>query len=138
MFITSCAHGAINNLAMKHLNMENLKDQIDRKELSYRKPIWLKTMEDKQNPRDNRNNKRPLNGQGGGGNYNGVGPVGGHNNQGPNKSARGEVVHNPNPEQCLKIQSGERYSNLFHPRNQNNLQKPQHSDGSEWCNNWHF
>jgi len=37
MFIHSCAYGRLCDLAMRHLNMETLKDQIKQKELTYRK-----------------------------------------------------------------------------------------------------
>ena len=44
----SCAHGDPAKLAIKLLNMTNLKDNIKRKELTYRKPEWLKNMEQKK------------------------------------------------------------------------------------------
>ena len=45
MYMLSCAHGNPAKLAIKLLNRTNLKDNIERKELTYRKPEWLKTME---------------------------------------------------------------------------------------------
>ena len=48
MYMLSCAHGDPAKLAIKPLNMTNLKDKIEHKELTYRKPEWIKNMEQKK------------------------------------------------------------------------------------------
>ena len=67
MFIHSCSHGKVDNLVMKHLNMDNIKDHIERKEIYYRKTLWLKKMEDTKENTNNLRNKRPDERGGGGG-----------------------------------------------------------------------
>ena len=119
MYMLSCAHGDPMKLAIKLLNMTNLKDNIERKELTYRKPEWLKTMEQKKgNQAQHGGMRTPKRGnfhgpnQGGGHSENGQDQFGQH---GRNKRVRGEVQHNNSQDFSLMLTAEERYLQLFHP-----------------------
>ena len=99
---------------MKMLNIENLKDNIERWELVVRKPEWLGKMDTKRKEHAPGPDDRGKRGRG------------------------GKTVHNGDQDHTLMLQRNKRYAAVFHPRNKRALDPLKHNNGEDWCLNWHF
>ena len=127
-FIHSCAHGMISELKLKQLDFAPILEEIENHKYYARKPMWM--------PKENNKRKAPqaLPGAGGPG---GSGITPGGQRRLFNNQERGDIVYNQNLHEDMKVLSPATYHKVFAPEFLKGVQRCNHPDGSEKCNNFH-
>ena len=126
-FIHSCAHGRVDELNVRQLDFSQIFNEIEGHKYYAKKPLWL--------PRDYNKRKAaaPQVVGGGGGALNNVTPK----KRQFNNRQRGDMVFNQNLQQDMKVPAPTTYHQVFAPEFTKGIQRRNHHDGTEKCNNFH-
>ena len=131
IFINSCSEGIVDAMKVRHINYSDFLDDIEMNKFYVKVPLWLRRKNKKREaPQD-----KPQAGSQGGGNGN-------DNDNSRNKRGRfqdrGDVIHNNNQPDELKVPKPDDYHNVFKPDYTRGIRVHPHSDGTPKCNNWWY
>ena len=132
IFINSCSEGTVDAMKVRHINYSDFLDDIEMNKFYVKVPLWLR----KKNKHRDTPQDKPQAGIQGGGNGNGHEPRIKRGRFQDRFQDRGDVIHNNNHPEELKVPKPGDYHNVFKPDFTRGLRVHPHSDGTPKCNNW--
>ena len=126
-FIHSCAHGKVEELNVRQLDFSQIFDDIEVHKYYAKRPLWLLRDYNKRKAAP-----QQIGGGGGGSPGNGTPKKRTFNNQ-----QRGDLGFNQNLQEQMKVLAPATYHQAFAPEFTKGIQRRNHKDGTEKCNNFH-